>query len=85
MCDSHGYITKSCDLRKKIMSAGLMLRNNLEKKQDEVNLMRKLFGLVCVGNLERLLERRASREAACMCCVVRGVYKFNIVKGGSSN
>ena len=85
MCDSHGYIRKSCDLRKKIMAVGLMLRNNLEKKQDEVNLTRKLFGLVCVGHLERLLERWASREAACMFCVVRGVYKLNIVKGGSSN
>ena len=85
MCDSHGYIRNSCDLRNKIMAVGLMLRNNLEKKQDKVNLMRKLFGLVCVGNLERLLERWASREAAYMCCVVRGVYKFNIVKGGLSN
>ena len=85
MCDSHGYIRNSCDRRNKIMAVGLMLRNNLEKKQDEVNLMRKLFGLVCVGNLERLLERWTSTEAACMCCVVRGVYKFNIVKGGSSS
>ena len=85
MRDSHGYIRNSCDLRNKIMAVGLMLRNNLEKKQDEVNLMRKLFGLVCVGNLEGLLERWASREAARMCCVVRGVYKFNIGKGGSSD
>ena len=67
------------------LPTALMLRNNLEKKQDELNLMRKLFGLVCVGNLERLIKKWASRETAYMCCVVREVYKFNVVKGGLSN
>ena len=42
--------------------------------------MGKLFGLVCVWDLERLSERRTYIEA-----VYKRVYKFKTVKVGSSD